>query len=154
MLLQVFEHLNQLMNQQKADPSHKTLQEIMPEAYDELEAIYLKLEDHYKDMQDIEFTIQKNKLGCFKHRTGKRTAEAAVRIAVEMVEEGLIDKETAVMRVEPEQLDQLLHPTFDPKAEKNVIAKVYLLLREQQQDELFFMLMMLKNGQRKEKMYY
>ncbi len=107
----------------KSDPNHKTLQEIMPEVYDELEAIYLKLEDHYREMQDIEFTIQKGKLWMLQTRTGKRTAEAAVRIAVEMFEEGLIDKETAVLRMEPEQLDQLLHPTFDPKAEKNVIAK-------------------------------
>ncbi len=107
----------------KSDPSHKTLQEIMPKAYDELEAIYLKLEDHYKEMQDIEFTIQKGILWMLQTRTGKRTAAAAVRIAVEMVEEGLIDKETAVLRVEPHQLDQLLHPMFDPNAEKKVIAK-------------------------------
>jgi pyruvate,orthophosphate dikinase len=107
----------------KSDESHETLKEIMPEVYDELEAIYLKLEDHYKEMQDIEFTIQSNKLWMLQTRTGKRTAAAAVRIAVEMVDEGLIDKETAVLRVEPEQLDQLLHPTFDPKAQKNIIAK-------------------------------
>ena len=107
----------------KSDPSHKTLQEVMPEAYAELEAIYKKLEAHYRDMQDIEFTIQKGRLWMLQTRNGKRTAEAAVRIAVEMVEEGLIDKETAVMRVEPEQLDQLLHPTFDPKADKKIIAK-------------------------------
>ncbi|OQX84656.1 pyruvate, phosphate dikinase, partial [candidate division KSB1 bacterium 4484_87] len=107
----------------KSDPSHKTLQEVMPEAYAELEAIYKKLEEHYKDMQDIEFTIQKGHLWMLQTRTGKRTAAAAVRIAVEMVEEGLIDKETAVMRVEPEQLDQLLHPMFDPDAKTKVIAK-------------------------------
>ena len=107
----------------KSDPSHKTLQEVMPEAYAELEKIYKKLEAHYKDMQDIEFTIQKGRLWMLQTRNGKRTAEAAVRIAVEMVEEGLIDKETAVMRVEPEQLDQLLHPTFDPQADKKIIAK-------------------------------
>jgi pyruvate,orthophosphate dikinase len=107
----------------KSDPSHKTLQEIMPEAYDELDRIYKSLETHYKDMQDIEFTIQKGKLWMLQTRNGKRTAEAAVRIAVEMVEEGLIDKETAVMRIDPEQIDQLLHPTFDPKAEKKVLAK-------------------------------
>jgi len=107
----------------KSDASHKTLQEIMPEVYNELEAIYLKLEDHYRDMQDIEFTIQNNKLWMLQTRTGKRTAAAAVKIAVEMCDEGLIDKETAVLRVDPEQLDQLLHPTFDPNAKKNVIAK-------------------------------
>jgi len=107
----------------KSDPEQKTLQEIMPEAYDELDRIYKSLETHYKDMQDIEFTIQKGKLWMLQTRNGKRTAEAAVRIAVEMVEEGLIDKETAVMRIDPEQIDQLLHPTFDPKAEKKVVAK-------------------------------
>ena len=106
----------------KSDASHKTLQEIMPAVYAELEAIYLKLEDHYKEMQDIEFTIQNNKLWMLQTRTGKRTAAAAVRIAVEMADEGLIDRKTAVMRVEPNQLDQLLHPTFDPKAQKNIIA--------------------------------
>jgi pyruvate,orthophosphate dikinase len=107
----------------KSDPSHKTLQEIMPEAYDELDRIYKSLETHYTDMQDIEFTIQKGKLWMLQTRNGKRTAEAAVRIAVEMFEEGLIDKETAVMRIDPEQIDQLLHPTFDPKADKKVLAK-------------------------------
>jgi len=107
----------------RRDPSEKTLQELMPEAYNDLVNVYQKLEAHYKDMQDIEFTIQKGKLWMLQTRTGKRTAAAAVRIAVEMFEEGLIDKETAVMRVEPEQLDQLLHPTFDPNADKKVIAR-------------------------------
>ncbi len=95
----------------------------MPEAYKTLEGIYLKLEKHYKDMQDIEFTIQKHKLWMLQTRGGKRTAAAAIKIAVDMVDEGMIDKKTAVSRVEPEQLDQLLHPTFDPKATRNVIAK-------------------------------
>ncbi len=94
----------------------------MPEIYAELERIYKLLENHYKDMQDIEFTIQEGKLYLLQTRTGKRTATAAVRIAVEMVEEGLIDKQTAVLRVEPEQLDQLLHPMIDPKAKYDVIA--------------------------------
>ena len=107
----------------KTDPSQVTLEELMPEAYKQLDEIQRKLEQHYKDMQDIEFTIQHGRLWMLQTRTGKRTAAAAVRIAVDMVEEGLIDKETAVMRVEPEQLDQLLHPTFDPKAKKNVVAK-------------------------------
>ncbi|MBN2012986.1 pyruvate, phosphate dikinase [candidate division KSB1 bacterium] len=106
----------------KSDPSHKTLEEVMPQPFADLTAIYKKLENHYKDMQDIEFTIQKGKLWMLQTRNGKRTAAAAVRIAVEMVEEGLIDKTKAVTRVQPEQLDQLLHPTFDPKAKKNVIA--------------------------------
>ena len=107
----------------KTDPSQVTLEELMPEVYKQLDEIQRKLEQHYKDMQDIEFTIQHGRLWMLQTRTGKRTAAAAVRIAVDMVEEGLIDKETAVMRVEPEQLDQLLHPTFDPKAKKNVVAK-------------------------------
>jgi len=107
----------------KTSPDQKTLQEVMPDAYKTLEGIYNKLEDHYKDMQDIEFTIQKGKLWMLQTRTGKRTAMAAIRIAVEMVKEGLINEKTAVSRVEPAQLDQLLHPMFDPEAEKKVIAK-------------------------------
>lgn len=100
-----------------------TLEKEMPEIYAQLEAIYKKLEAHYKDMQDIEFTIQEGKLYMLQTRNGKRTAAAAVRIAVEMVAEGLIDKRTALTRVEPSQLDQLLHPMIDPKAKINVIAK-------------------------------
>jgi len=106
----------------KTDPSQKTLEEIMPEAYAELEKVYHKLEQHYRDMQDIEFTIQNGRLWMLQTRTGKRTTAAAVRIAVDMVDEGLIDKETAVMRIDPDQLDQLLHPMFDPNAEKEVVA--------------------------------
>ncbi len=102
---------------------YPSLEEYMPQAYKELVDVYYKLENHYRDMQDIEFTIQDEKLWMLQTRTGKRTAAAAVRIAVEMVEEGLIDKKTALTRVEPNSLDQLLHPTFDPKAEKNVIAR-------------------------------
>ena len=100
-----------------------TLEAVMPSAYKDLVRIYQLLEKHYRDMQDIEFTIQKGKLWMLQTRTGKRTAEAAVRIAVEMVTEGLIDEQTAVMRVEPAQIDQLLHPKFDPSAKKKVIAK-------------------------------
>ena len=107
----------------KTSSDQKTLEMIMPEPYKELDRIYNLLEKHYTDMQDIEFTIQKGKLWMLQTRNGKRTAEAAVRIAVEMVDEGLIDKKTAVMRVDPEQIDQLLHPTFDPKAKKKVVAK-------------------------------
>lgn len=98
------------------------LKEEMPEVYDELVRIYKLLENHYKDMQDVEFTIQAGKLYMLQTRAGKRTATAAVRMAVEMVEEGLIDKKTAIMRVEPEQLDQLLHPMIDPHAQYDVIA--------------------------------
>lgn len=103
--------------------SISTLKKEMPEIYAQLEQIYKKLEAHYKDMQDIEFTIQEGKLYMLQTRAGKRTATAAVRIAVEMVEEGLIDKRTAVTRVDPAQLDQLLHPMIDPKAKVNVIGK-------------------------------
>lgn len=103
--------------------SIEELKDKMPDVYKSLSDIYQKLENHYKDMQDIEFTIQDKKLYMLQTRTGKRTAAAAVRIAVEMVKEGLIDKKTALLRVEPEQLDQLLHPTIDPKAKAEVIAK-------------------------------
>ena len=95
----------------------------MPAAYKTLEGIYNKLEKHYRDMQDIEFTVQENRLWMLQTRSGKRTAAAALKIAVDMVKERLITKKEAVMRVEPDQLDQLLHPTFDPKAARNVLAK-------------------------------
>ncbi|HIJ95704.1 MAG TPA: pyruvate, phosphate dikinase [Desulfuromonadales bacterium] len=99
------------------------MEEVMPECYRQLAAIRDILEKHYKDMQDIEFTIEKGKLFMLQTRNGKRTAPAAIKIAVDMVAEGLIDKKTAVLRVAPEQLDQLLHPSLDPKAKKNIIAK-------------------------------
>jgi len=103
----------------------KELEKIMPQAYKELVGIYQKLEKHYKDMQDMEFTIQEKKLYILQTRTGKRTAQAHVRIAVEMVGEGLIDEKTAVLRVPAKQLDQLLHKQLDPVAKKeaDVIAK-------------------------------
>jgi pyruvate,orthophosphate dikinase len=95
----------------------ETLKDVMPKAYDELLSIRETLEDHYRDMQDVEFTIQDDQLYMLQTRTGKRTAAAAVRIAVEMTQEGTISKEEAVSRVAPAQIDQLLHPTFDPDAE-------------------------------------
>jgi pyruvate,orthophosphate dikinase len=101
----------------------QSLEEYMPEVYSELDSVYKKLESHYRDMQDIEFTIQNRKLWMLQTRNGKRTASAAVNIAVDMVNEGLIDKKQALLRIEPSSLDQLLHPTFDPKAKRNVIAK-------------------------------
>lgn len=100
-----------------------SLEEYMPEAYKQLVDVYKTLEKHYRDMQDIEFTIQNKKLWMLQTRNGKRTARAAIHIAVDMVEEGLITKEDAVLRVDPQSLDQLLHPTFDPKAQRKVIAK-------------------------------
>jgi len=95
----------------------------IPEAYKQLEKVYKKLEKHYKDMLDIEFTIEEGKLYMLQVRTGKRTARAALKIAVDMVKEKLIDKATAVMRIDPSQIDQLLHPTIDPKAKIKVVAK-------------------------------
>ena len=101
----------------------KKLSKVMPKAYTQLTKLMTRLEKHYKDMQDMEFTIQNKTLYILQTRTGKRTAEAAVKIAVDMVNERLIPKKVAVTRVEPEQLDRLLHPHFDPKAKRNVIAK-------------------------------
>jgi pyruvate,orthophosphate dikinase len=100
-----------------------TLGNKIPEAYTQLVDICQKLEAHFKDMQDIEFTIQEGKLYMLQTRTGKRTAAAAVKIATDMVAEGLIDKETAVKRVNAEHIDLLLHPRIDPKAKLEVIAK-------------------------------
>jgi pyruvate,orthophosphate dikinase len=99
------------------------MQEEMPDKYAQLVDIKDKLENHYKDMQDMEFTIEKGTLYMLQTRTGKRTAQSAVAIAVDMEKEGLIDKKTAVMRVSPNQLDQLLHPMIDPKVKPQVIAK-------------------------------
>ncbi|ADH60705.1 pyruvate, phosphate dikinase [Thermoanaerobacter mathranii subsp. mathranii str. A3] len=95
-----------------------TLKETMPEVYNQFVEIAEKLEKHYKDMQDIEFTIEKGKLYILQTRNGKRTAQAALKVAVDLVAEGLIDEKTAVLRVDPKQLDQLLHPTFEPNALK------------------------------------
>ncbi len=99
------------------------LKKRMPKIYSQLEKICQKLEKHYRDMLDIEFTIQEGKLYMLQTRVGKRTAAAAIKIAVDMVNEKLIDKKTALLRIEPEQLNQLLHPTIDSKAEVKVIAK-------------------------------
>lgn len=100
----------------------KQLKKIMPKAYKELTTLMTKLEKHYKDMQDIEFTIQQRKLYILQTRTGKRTAAAAVKCAVDMVREKLIPEKIATVRVQPEQVDQLLHPSFDEKAKRNVLA--------------------------------
>ncbi len=103
------------------------MEEAMPELYKQLCDIRETLEKHYRDMQDMEFTIQNGKLYMLQTRNGKRTAAAAVKMAVDMVNEGLIDKKTALMRVEPKQLDDLLHPTLDPKAKKEAIKDGRLL---------------------------
>lgn len=101
----------------------KSLEELMPQAYDQLVQIYKKLEGHYKDMQDIEFTIEKNKLWMLQTRNGKRTAKAALKIACDMIDEKLITEEEAILRLDPASLDQLLHPTLDPKGKKTLLAK-------------------------------
>ena len=104
-----------------------TLKSLMPEQYRTLEEIYLNLESHYRDMQDIEFTIENGKLWMLQTRTGKRTVAAAMKMALDMVGEKLIDKKTAVMRIEPEQLDQLLHPVFDKDDKTKAIEEGRLL---------------------------
>src|SRR6185312_2916361 len=106
----------------EAGSSKPSMEKTLPEAYAELERIYNKLEKHYRDMQDLEFTVEQGKLWMLQTRNGKRTARAALRIAVELANEGLISKNEAVLRVEPLTLDQLLHPTIDPKAHRHVIA--------------------------------
>ncbi|MHC4358232.1 MAG: pyruvate, phosphate dikinase [Planctomycetota bacterium] len=98
------------------------LEKVMPHLYDELIQYKNLLEKRYKDMQDIEFTIQEDRLYMLQTRNGKRTAKAALKIATDLVNEGVIDKKTAIMRIDPDQLDQILHPIFDPKAKKVVIA--------------------------------
>jgi pyruvate, orthophosphate dikinase len=110
-------------NHQKKPGDLPSMEDVLPECYHQLADIRNILEKHYKDMQDIEFTIEKGKLFMLQTRNGKRTATAAIKVAVDMVQEGLIDEKTAVLRVAPSQLDQLLHPSLDPKAEKKVIAK-------------------------------
>ena len=111
----------------KARKSHgselPSLEEVMPSIFKELLSVRSQLEAHYKDMQDIEFTIQQGKLYMLQTRNGKRTAPAALQIAVDMAKEGLISKSQALMSLKPDLIDQLLHPTLDPKAKKEVIAK-------------------------------
>ena len=107
----------------KTDDSLPSLEEVMPDLYRQLVEIYQKLEHHYRDMQDLEFTIEKGKLWLLQTRNGKRTSKASIKIAVDMVQEGLIDKKEAVLRIDPQQLDQLLHPMLDPDAPRNTLAK-------------------------------
>ncbi|MAB13701.1 pyruvate, phosphate dikinase [Parvibaculum sp.] len=100
-----------------------SMEEEMPDAYGELVEVFRRLEEHYKEMQDVEFTVQEGKLWMLQTRSGKRTAKAALKIAVEMVGEGLIDERMAITRVEPGALDQLLHPTLDPAADREILTK-------------------------------
>ena len=100
-----------------------SLEEICPGIFGELVNIYQKLEQHYRDMQDIEFTIEKGRLWMLQTRTGKRTARAALKIAMDMIDEKLIDEKQALLRIDPSGLDQLLHPTLDPKGERTLVTK-------------------------------
>lgn len=106
----------------KAGSDMPSMEEAMPEVYGELADVFVKLEAHYRDMQDIEFTVQKGKLWILQTRSGKRTAKAALKIAVDMADDKIITEEEAILRVEPGALDQLLHPTLDPDAVKDVLT--------------------------------
>jgi pyruvate,orthophosphate dikinase len=113
----------QPMAKERSKPTERSMEEAMPAAYAELVQVRATLERHYRDMQDIEFTVQSNKLYMLQTRNGKRTAAASLKIAVDMAREGLIDHTEAVRRVNPAALDQLLHPTLDPKAPRKLLAK-------------------------------
>ncbi|OCC24577.1 pyruvate, phosphate dikinase [Croceicoccus estronivorus] len=108
---------------ESANAKPLSMEEAMPVAYAELAHVFELLEQHYKDMQDIEFTVERSKLWMLQTRTGKRTAKAALKMAVDMVGEGLIDEPTAIKRVDPMALDQLLHPTLDPDATRDILTK-------------------------------
>ncbi len=113
------------INEDSKNNSNKdftTLEKLMPSAFEELCSIYKKLETHYKDMQDIEFTIEQGKLFILQTRNGKRTAQAAVKIAIDLVEEKILTKKEAILSIRPEDLNQLLHPRLDPKADKDVLT--------------------------------
>ncbi len=113
----------QPMAQLKAKPHERSMEVAMPAAYAELVKVRETLERHYRDMQDIEFTVQQNKLYMLQTRNGKRTAAASLKVAVDMAREGLIDQKEAVQRVDPKALDQLLHPTLDPKAPRKLLSR-------------------------------
>ena len=108
---------------QAADEKLPSLETLLPETFRQLVGVLAKLEGRYRDMQDVEFTVQDGKLWMLQTRSGKRTTNAALKIAVDLVAEGLIDEDEAVMRIDANALDQLLHPSIDPAAEKNIIAK-------------------------------
>ncbi len=112
-----------LAAREKAGAKAPSMEEAMPAAYAELARVFELLEAHYADMQDIEFTVERGKLWMLQTRSGKRTAKAALKMAVDMVGEGLIDQQTAIRRVDPMALDQLLHPTLDPKAVRDLLGK-------------------------------
>ena len=106
------------ISEEERASKYPSMEEAMPEIYKELDAIQTKLENHYRDMQDMEFTVQEGKLWFLQTRNGKRTGTAMVKIAMDLVKEGLIDEKTAIKRCEPQKLDELLHPVFDSKALK------------------------------------
>lgn len=108
---------------ERANAKPLSMEEAMPEVYGQLADVFRILETHYRDMQDIEFTVERGKLWMLQTRSGKRTAKAALKIAVDMASEGLITREEAILRVEPGALDQLLHPTLDPSAKRDVLTK-------------------------------
>ena len=112
-----------LQGKQEQHSAQPAMEEVMPRVFAQLNDARLKLEAHYRDMQDIEFTVQQGKLYMLQTRSGKRTAAAALKIAVDMVKEGLIDKNTALLRLDPNALNQLLHPMLDPKASRTVMTK-------------------------------
>jgi len=112
-----------IVGKQAQKSTMPAMEESMPGVFKQLDDVRKRLEKHFRDMQDIEFTVQQDKLYMLQTRSGKRTAPAALRIAVDMVKEGLIDKKTAVQRVDPASLEQLLHPTLDPKAPRKVLAR-------------------------------
>ena len=112
-----------------------SMEEVMPKVYQDLKKILEKLENYYKDMQDVEFTVENKKLWILQTRSGKRTAEAAIRIAVDMVKEKLINKKEAILRIDPNTLDTLLHPTLDQKAKKKLLQEDFLLHLGQLQEK-------------------
>ncbi len=116
------QHLTKIAREE-ASATKPAMEETMPEVFEQLRQVFDKLELHYKDMQDIEFTVQKGKLWMLQTRSGKRTAKAALKIAVDMANEGLIDHKTAIMRIDPAALDQLLHPTLDPEAHRDILTR-------------------------------
>ncbi len=112
-----------IAGREKQNSTLPSMEEVMPDVFAQLDEVRTKLEAHYKDMQDIEFTVQNLKLYMLQTRSGKRTGKAAMKIACDMVDEGLIDQDTAVLRIEPQSLDQILHPMLDPDAPRQVIGE-------------------------------
>ncbi|MCB1652101.1 MAG: pyruvate, phosphate dikinase [Alphaproteobacteria bacterium] len=111
------------LGREKEGSDLPSMEEAMPDVFEQLNDVRLKLENHFRDIQDLEFTVQKGKLFMLQTRSGKRTAKAALKIAVDLVNEGLITQDEALLRIDPQSLDQLLHPTLDPKAQKDVLTK-------------------------------